>query len=176
MDPFAILGLPRRYTLDAEQLEQRYRRLQKALHPDRHAGQAASARRMSLSKAVEVNEAYRTLKDELKRAEALLALHGLAGGEQSQPQDPELLLEVMELREALGEAKAEHDLAQVRALAERVAQQRGQARAALEQAFEELPERPAEQQLQGLALLLGRLKYFQRFLDEVDVIEEQALA
>src|SRR5882672_5104687 len=57
MDPFSTLGLPRRYEVDMPQLETSYRELQKALHPDRHAGASASQRRMSLVRAVEVSEA-----------------------------------------------------------------------------------------------------------------------
>src|SRR5262249_27402541 len=74
MDPFATLGLPRRYEIDMQELETRYRELQKALHPDKHAGASASQRRLSLERAIQVNEAYRVLKDDLKRAEALVAL------------------------------------------------------------------------------------------------------
>ena len=35
VDPFATLGLPARYDLAPPEIEQRYRELQKALHPDR---------------------------------------------------------------------------------------------------------------------------------------------
>jgi molecular chaperone HscB len=166
MDPFQTLGLPRAYTLDPSALEQRYRDLQRALHPDKHASGTPSARRLSLSKAVEVNEAYRVLKDDVRRAESLLALLGRAASETAA--DPELLMEVMELREALSEAKHEKDLARVRTLASDVTRRAARAQRELAAAFEaaDLPTAGAR---------LSQLKYFKRFLDEVSVIEEEAI-
>jgi molecular chaperone HscB len=177
MDPFATLGLPRRYEIDMEQLETQYRELQKALHPDKHAGASASQRKLSLGKAVEVNAAYRTLKDELRRAEALLALHrqGAAEVGLGHAEDNDLLLEVLELREALAEAKAGHDLVCVRALAEKVEGLQRQARVQLVAVFEALELSPVAAELQKASALIGRFKYFRRFLDEVNAVEEEAL-
>ena len=178
MDPFATLGLARRYDLDPNELERRYRELQKALHPDRHVGASASQRRMALGKAVEVNEAYRTLRDQQKRAEALLTL--LRGGDATaQPAvretaDPELLMEVMELREALSEAKQARDMARVGSLAERVRALHAGTDARLLRAFGELREQADAGQLAKIATLVSRLKYYQRFLDEVSAFEETA--
>ncbi len=177
MDPFATLGLVPRFDLDQGELESRYRELQKALHPDKHTGAPASQRRMTLNKAVEVNEAYRTLRDDIKRAQALLALHGnaQASGER-EVADPELLMEVMELREALGEAKVRRDLTEVKALAARVDALRAGVRSGLVAAFAALPASAAAAQLSPLAAQVSRLKYYQRFLDEVSAIEDEAEA
>jgi molecular chaperone HscB len=176
MDPFATLGLPRRYEIDMRQLETSYRELQKALHPDKHAGAGASQRRMSLLKAVEVNEAYRVLKDDLRRAEALLALYDAAAAREQGREDPEFLMEVLELREALGEAKAARDLEAVRRMAASVAQRAQDARSELVHAFDALPGAHGADELARVSGLIGRLKYFRRFLDEVSSIEEEALS
>jgi molecular chaperone HscB len=176
MDPFSTLGLPRRYEIDMRQLETSYRELQKALHPDKHVGTGASQRRMSLLKAVEVNEAYRVLKDDLRRAEALLALYDAAVAREQGREDPEFLMEVLELRETLGEAKAAQDLERVRRMAASVAQRALDTRAALVQAFDALPGAHAADELTRVSGLIGRLKYFRRFLDEVSSIEEEALS
>jgi molecular chaperone HscB len=174
MDPFAVLGLPRRYALDPSELDRRYRELQKALHPDRHVAGSSSQRRMALLKAVEVNEAYRTLKDDLRRAEALLAVHG--GHPSESAEDPEFLMEVMELREGLSNAKAAHDSARVDALAADVALARDRALAKLLVVFDGMTQEAAPAELAKAAVLVGRLKYFRRFLDEVAAIREEALA
>jgi len=178
MNPFTTLGLPVRFDLDPQQVEQRYRDLQRALHPDKFAQASGAERRMSLAKAVEVNEAYRVLKDDVRRAEALLALRGVAiGEERAAPADPELLMEVMELREALGEARAARDLSRVGKLSERVTAMRRATIDALTERFGALPEATAPPPaLEKLAALTSRLRYFRRFLDEVAVIEEEALA
>jgi molecular chaperone HscB len=178
MDPFATLGLARRYDLDPNELERRYRELQKALHPDRHVGASASQRRMALGKAVEVNEAYRTLRDQQKRAEALLALLRGADDKTQAPvretADPALLMEVMELREALSEAKLARDMTRVGSLAERVRALHARTDAELLRAFGELSEHAQPGQLQAISAQVSRLKYYQRFLDEVSAFEETA--
>jgi molecular chaperone HscB len=175
-DPFATLGLPRRYEIDFAQLEARYRELQRALHPDRHVSSSPAERRIAIAKAVEVNEAYRALKDELARGEALLALERNApGGGERAEEAPEFLMEMMELRETLGEARAARDLARVQRLAGEVRALHEQTRAALIAAFDAACDHARDAQLAQAARLLGRLKYYRRFLDEVSAIEEESL-
>lgn len=179
MDPFSTLGLARRYDLDRDELERKYRDLQRALHPDRHTNAPASERRMTLQKAVEVNEAYRTLRDDQRRAEALLAaLSGEAGVpvvDPSEKADPELLMEMMELRESLSEAKASRDAAEVAKLSKQVGEAQMTARERLSHAFASVPSPPPPEALGPIRELVSRLKYYQRFLDEVAVFEDEAL-
>src|SRR5689334_10861752 len=99
MDAFDVLSLAPSFDLEAPELEKRYRELQKQLHPDKFVQASGSDKRASLVRAVNVNEAYRALRDELKRAEILFVRHGGKINEREQPADPELLMEVMELRE-----------------------------------------------------------------------------
>jgi molecular chaperone HscB len=177
MDPFATLGLARRYDLDEAELEQRYRDLQREFHPDRHTQAPAVERRSKLQRAVEVNEAYRLLRDPQRRAESLLAL--LTGEAPRDPSpdrsaDPELLMEMMELREELSEAKAARDAAKVGKLAGQVERSRSDATAKLTQLFGQLPAEPTAAALEPARALVSRLKYYQRFLDEVAVFEDEA--
>lgn len=174
MDPFATLGMPREFALDSEALERRYRDLQRALHPDRHVNATPAERRVALGKAVEVNEAYRVLRDDVRRAESLLGLLGYAA--KAEIADPELLMEVMELRESLSEAKQARDLARVRKLAGQVQSLATTTRRELAASFGELPADAASAALTKPAGLLSKLKYYKRFLDEVNVIEDDALA
>lgn len=175
-DPFATLGLERRFEIDPTRLEARYRELQRVLHPDRHAGASASARELSLVHATEVNEAYRTLRDETKRAEALLALHGRTLDETSEKPDPEFLMEMIELRETLGEATAGGDAASVEALEARVEAMRQAARAELADAFGRVGEggdaNAPSNALSEAERALGRIKYFRRFLSEAEAARE----
>jgi molecular chaperone HscB len=179
VDPFSTLGLARRYDLDQSELERRYRDLQRALHPDRHTNAPPSERRMKLQKAVQVNEAYRTLRDDQRRAEALLAaLSGEAGVpvvDPAEKADPDLLMEMMELRESLSEAKATRDVAEVQRLAKRVTREQAELRTKLTQAFAAVPAPPPAEALASIRALVSRLKYYQRFLDEVAVFEDEAL-
>ena len=105
-DHFALLGLPRRQTLDRDVLDANYRDVQQRVHPDRHANAAAADQRLAMQWATQVNEAYRTLRSPLTRARYLLQLLGHDVQSESNTAMPAaFLVEQMELREALDDAK-----------------------------------------------------------------------
>ncbi|MFS8084294.1 MAG: Fe-S protein assembly co-chaperone HscB [Acidobacteriota bacterium] len=109
-DHFALFHLPRRYRIDAALLDREYRALQSAIHPDRHATGGDESRRLALQASARVNEAYATLRDPAARGEYLLGLHGvesLAETDTAMPAD--FLLEQMERREAIDDARASGD-------------------------------------------------------------------
>ncbi|HEY6881367.1 MAG TPA: Fe-S protein assembly co-chaperone HscB [Polyangiales bacterium] len=172
-DAFEVLGLAPAFDLDEKELEQRYRDLQRTLHPDRFAQAPASERRSALSRAVSVNDAYRSLRDELKRGELLFVRLGGTLGETGQLADPELLMEVMELRESLAETKATRDAAKREALTREVQHKRGDATAALREAFAILQDGKNPGALHAAASALSRLRYYRRFLDEVALHEDE---
>jgi molecular chaperone HscB len=174
MDPFATLGIARAYDVDLTVVEKVHRELSRALHPDRYVGTPPSERRAALTKAVEVNEAWRLVRDPIRRAEALLGLRGGAVGEGNGSErraDPEFLMDMLEQREALSEAKQARDLEGVRRMA-----------AAIEGRFRAVERALAEGFLQSdaslevLAAKVGELKYYRRFLDEVSAIEDELAA
>ena len=128
MDPFATLGIARAFDVDLGAVERAHRELSRALHPDRFVGCGSSERRSALAKAVEVNEAWRVVRDPIRRAEALLKLAGVRVGEGDAPKPgPEFLMEMLEQREALSDAKEARDLAAVRALGAAVEARAGDA-------------------------------------------------
>ena len=176
MDPFAALGLPRSFELDLAAVEKTHRELSKALHPDRYAGAGAGERRMALEKAVLVNEAWRAVRDPIRRAEALFELAGIAVGERAEPKPtPELLMDMMEQREALAEAKAAHDMPRVRAMAEAIEARATAVEAELAAGFRDGPDasRMATPEATKLVQKLGELRFYRRFLDEVSAIEDE---
>jgi molecular chaperone HscB len=166
-DPFDTLGVEPGFDLDLDSLERRHRELSKVLHPDRWVGRPAAERRHALGRAIEVNAAWRALRDPVRRAEALLARLGIAFGEGQEPSaTPELLAEMMELREGLSEARKSADLRAVSALSARVT-------AARERVLAELMARFAAGDREQLTRLLGELRYHQRFLEEAAAIEDE---
>jgi molecular chaperone HscB len=103
-DYFQALGLPRKLQLDTAQLEQRRRELSRQYHPDRFATKSLEEQRFATDMTSLVNDAYRTLKDPITRAEYVLRQAGLDIAEQTKvPQ--ELLEEVFELNMALEELR-----------------------------------------------------------------------
>jgi len=107
---FELFGLSPDYQVDCEQLSERYRALQQTLHPDRFAAAGERERRLSMQASTRVNEAYRILKDPLARARYLLSLHtDGSSADKETTKDAVFLMEQMEQREALAEAKAQLD-------------------------------------------------------------------
>jgi molecular chaperone HscB len=172
-DAFDVLGLAPSLELDIGVLEQRYRDLQRQLHPDKFAQASSSERRSALTRAVSVNDAYRLLKDELKRAELIFArLRGEPGDSEEDTADPELLMEVMELREELAAVRKRADLARASELRGDVRKRQEAALVTLKLAFS-TPEAARTLLLQQKAgHALSRLRYYRRFQDEVDALED----
>jgi molecular chaperone HscB len=178
VDPFATLGITPAFDVDLPAAEKVHRELSRALHPDKYIGAAPSERRAALNKAVEVNEAWRVVRDPLRRADALLGLRGLKIGEDAAPAGasspaPAFLMDMMEQREALAEAKAGKDLAAVRRLAAGIEARVRSVEAELAKGFAGAPEPGA---LPALAAKVGELKFYRRFLDEVSAIEDELAA
>lgn len=101
-DYFQFFGLDRRLALDPAELESRFYRLSRQLHPDRYAQGTPAERERSLEATAILNDAYRTLRDPVARAEYVLKLQHV---EQSKEVPAELLDEVFELNLALEEVR-----------------------------------------------------------------------
>ena len=107
-DYFAFLDLPRRLTIDAQDLEKRFRDLSRKFHPDYYYNATPTERLASLERSSYLNDAYRALKNPVSRVEHLLAIEGLppAKSEEGTAKvPPSLLEEVFALNEELDEIR-----------------------------------------------------------------------
>ena len=112
---FDLFGLAPAYALETDALERSYREIQSRVHPDRFAHAGDAERRASLQWTTRVNEAYRVLKDPVQRARHILELHGVdVAFETNTAMPSEFLMQQMELREALEEAKSPAALDEMR--------------------------------------------------------------
>ena len=122
-DHFTLFGLPQRFNVDASALDRRYREIAAQVHPDRFTQAGDAERRLSLQWATRVNEAYQTLKKPLSRAQYLLLLAGHdVGAENNTAMPPEFLMEQMEWREAVAEARLACEHGELEQLHHRVRQ------------------------------------------------------
>jgi molecular chaperone HscB len=125
VDYFTFFGLPRKLNLDTALLEREFYELSRKLHPDLSARADKREQEWSLEQSSHLNDAYRTLKDPIKRTEYLLRLEGVELEEQSktatekaratgeikkQVVPPDLLEEVFELNMQLEELRAQKKL------------------------------------------------------------------
>lgn len=120
-DFFSLFNLPARFQIDSLALEQNYRALQAQVHPDKFSHLSEAERRLSMQWATRVNEGYQALRDPLQRARYLLAQHGVDTQEESNTAMPtDFLMQQMEWREALEEAKQAKDGTVLEGLEQRV--------------------------------------------------------
>jgi molecular chaperone HscB len=106
---FELFGLPPAFRIDAATLERAYRDLQRAVHPDRYAGASDAQKRLALQASARVNDAYRTLRDPVDRAEYLLRLRDRDPASADRQLPVEFLTRQLERREAADEAAGAHD-------------------------------------------------------------------
>ncbi len=110
-DDFTLFALPPRFKLDAAALDAAWRALQSRVHPDRHVGDSPQAQRIAMQWSARVNEAYRRLRDPLKRAAYLCELRGAAIHAETNTAMPLAFLQhQLSWREALDDAVDAHAL------------------------------------------------------------------
>jgi molecular chaperone HscB len=102
---FERLGLPRRYSIDAADIERNYLARSRELHPDRHQLASSSEQRASMELTAALNEAHATLRQPFRRAEYLLALEGGPSAAEHREMAPEFLEEMLELRMEIEELR-----------------------------------------------------------------------
>jgi molecular chaperone HscB len=120
VDYFTFFGLPSKLKVDLPALEKSFYELSRRLHPDLNARAGSQEQEWSLEQSSLLNDAYRTLRDPIKRTEYLLHLEGVELEEQSksateqaraagtvkkQIVPPDLLEEVFELNMQLEELR-----------------------------------------------------------------------
>jgi molecular chaperone HscB len=158
VDHFARLGVPRSFDIDGDKVEKQYLGFQRVLHPDRFVAKSAKERAIAEAQAADMNLAYETLKDPLRRAAYLLKLAGrdAAVSRDQTVKDPVLLMEAMEAREQLSEATSvdEVEKLQVEAGAKAI-----DLIAQLSRAF-------AAEDYERADKLATRFKYLRKYLEE----------
>ncbi len=103
-DPFRRLGLPPRFAQSDAEIRERQRQALARVHPDRASDPLRRAE--ALRESASISAAARCLLDPRSRAEALL--RG-AGVDPAAPPSQALLMEMLEWRERLDEARADPD-------------------------------------------------------------------
>ncbi|KAJ9181267.1 hypothetical protein P3X46_009413 [Hevea brasiliensis] len=104
IDYFQIFGLEKKYEMKDENLEGKYKDWQKKLHPDLVHSKSQKERDFAAEQSARVTDAYRTLRNPRLRAIYILKLEGVNVNEEETISEPQLLAEIMEIREAVEEA------------------------------------------------------------------------
>ena len=113
-DDFELFGLEKRFKQDRAELDTRWKDLQRQAHPDKFSAQGAAAQRVAMQWSVRINEAYQRLKTPLRRAAYLCELHGApVNAENNTAMPASFLMQQMQWREELDEARGAEDLEQI---------------------------------------------------------------
>jgi len=165
-DYFELFGIPRSYDLDVADLRRRYLALSRSVHPDLVANPSEETRRRSLQLSSGLNRAFDTLADPVLRAEYLLSLAGGPDPAEDKSVPPELLDEVLTLRERIDEAVQSGDEAALATVRDRVLQGRVRnlERIVALCRSAELDQPPVRRQLR---LALNAVKYWNNLLDHL---------
>ena len=160
-DAFGLLGLPAQFDLDPKVIEAAFFERSKEVHPDRFATAPAAERVAALSKSRALNDAYQTLKKPVPRAEYLLARAGVTIGENERIDNPEFLMEILEMREELAEARVAKRTSEIETLCAGMKSRRKAVVASLSPLFD-------KNDLPAIKDQLIVLRYLDRYLEECD--------
>lgn len=160
---FQLFGLEPAFQLDLARVEQSYRDLQAQVHPDKFSHATDAERRASMQWSTHVNEAYQTLKQPISRARYLLKLHGVDTLEETNTAMPsDFLMEQMEWREAISEAKGAADATELDYLGAKLRQ-------ATHRLQDEIGERLDQvQDYPGAAEAVRKLRFLEKLREEIN--------
>ncbi|KAI0348061.1 Co-chaperone Hsc20 [Trametopsis cervina] len=116
MSYYEIMDIPddKPFSIDTAALKKNFRHVQRVIHPDKWSSKGPDAQLLAAEMSSAVNKAYKTLLDPVSRIGYVLANVGIEVGETEELADKELLVEIMEAREALEEAEDQADVDEIR--------------------------------------------------------------
>lgn len=162
-DHFALFGLPRAYAMDRDELERLYRDVQGRVHPDKHAHLGDAERRVAMQWATQVNEAYRILQSPLLRARYLLELAGHDPRIETNTAMPaEFLVQQMELRETVADARESADAGRLDQLHRQIRKEMAAQQEELGRAIDEIHD------LARAGDIVRQLMFQEKLLSEID--------
>lgn len=165
---FEIFSLPVGWEVDFQQLDIKFRALQKALHPDRYADKSDFEKRLAVQTAATINQAYETIKNPLSRAQYLLELEDLDASQETHiTSDGQFLMDQMLLREALSEIRESENAEQALVSLSIEAQQTA---AAIQQEFaSQYQQKSYNEAFECLA----KMQFAIKFVDDINQLEAE---
>ena len=164
---YEALGLEPKLALDSEDLKKRFYDRSRQWHPDRFSRGTSEEKQRSEEMTSLLNDAFRTLRDPVNRAEYFLRASGL---ELAKDAPPELLEEIFELNMALEELRGGDESAreQLVSAQERFTRMLGEADTNLEGLFGRYDETSDRAMLDQIRATLNRRKYVSNLVRDVE--------
>lgn len=161
---FELLGLPVRFRVDKALLTRQYFRLQKQYHPDFYADASEEEQASMMEISSLLNKAYKTLQDLDETIKYILIEKGYMQEEEKYALPNDFLMEMMELNEALMDAKMDGDSATIDRIRQTIAQNEQDLYAHIASIVENDQEPMAEETLLPVKDYYYKKKYLNRIL------------
>lgn len=166
---FEIFSLTESFQIDADTLDQNYKKLQSEYHPDKYVNAGDRERRLALQYTSILNEAFETLKSPLKRSSYLLILHDIDPEENNQSHlGQEFLFRQIQLRENLEDIAAKQSLSELGLL-------KAEVNNGIEKYLEEFESYYQAGQYSSAKPVYSRLQFLYKLISEINGIEEKLL-
>jgi molecular chaperone HscB len=175
MNYFEVFELPQKLAIDMTALEKQFHRLSREYHPDYFAAAGPEERSRAVRMTALLNDAYRTLRQPIRRVEYLVSLYGLKPDGSKVPQS--LLMEVFEINEQLEELRTagkddgsqlEDIRRQVRLKRERFENELDEAAAGWDSLIDAgVPQSERTEHLTKLVQILSEAAYIRNLEDEI---------
>ena len=172
---FELFELPVSFEVDLSDLSQRYRELQRVVHPDKFVNASDRERLLSVEKAAAINEAYQILKSPQRRARYMLELQSVSfDDEKDTALDPAFLMEQIELREALSELKQTADpMASLNKIMANIKERIADVLNSLAEGLEQ--KQLDDSQKSSLKQLIHKMQFLNKLQEEAEYQEENLL-
>ncbi|XP_072271567.1 iron-sulfur cluster co-chaperone protein HscB [Pyxicephalus adspersus] len=157
-DYFQILHCDRSYEINIQELQRKYRNLQRSLHPDYFSQKSQLERDISDQQSSLVNKAYDTLLSPLSRGIYLLGIHGITLPEGTEgDMDVPFLTEILEVNEQLIDANSDVEIEEIGNVIQEKCQE----------LIENVREAFQKDDLEGAKTFLTKMKYYTNILEQV---------
>jgi molecular chaperone HscB len=158
---FALFQLPEQFNIDDKQLEQNYRLLAAQCHPDKFAARSTFEQKQAMMMAATVNEAYRILSNPLDRAAYLLQQQNIDADAPEHTYFPaNFLMQQMQWRETLEDARTEADAVTLQELDATIQQEQ-------DKLYQELNTAFMQNQLEIAAKLVRQGRFLHKLHTEI---------
>ena len=162
---FVLFGFQPAFDLDMAKLKQVYLSLQKKFHPDRFVNQNSIDRQLAIQIATYINDAYKTLKEDVSRAEYLIQTQtDELLSSTSVSTTPAFLMQQMELHEELDDIKSSKESKNLHTLRQRVWQHQ-------QSCLAQLAEYLRHADYQAAQTKVAELQFYQRLLQQIDDLQ-----
>ncbi|MEE6513606.1 hypothetical protein FKM82_021354 [Ascaphus truei] len=155
-DYFQVLGCDKSFNVDIQELQKKYRNLQRLLHPDHFSQKSQNERDLSEKQSSLVNKAYGTLLSPLSKR--TLSRHGITLEDGSDGVvDAQFLFEILEISEKLTEINGDAEIEEIGNVVQ----------AKCEKLTEEVRNAFQQGNLKEVKILLAKMKYFSNIQNQV---------